>query len=313
MALATAYSVPAWAQPLPSKPIRIIIPFAAGANSDVLIRTIAQRVTHNGGPNFVIENKPGGGGSIGALAVKNSAPDGHTLFAANTGTHAILPAIQSVPYDAQKDFQAITQLFYFPNFLIVPERLAAKNVQEFVALAKSTSGGLAFGSQGVGSPGHLLGAMLQQQAGIPLTHVPYAGGGDPMNIDVVAGRLDMVFSTYASLKQQRDQGRVKFLAVASAQRSAVAPDTPTMKEMGVPGVELDAWFGLVASAGTPHTVVASLNTIFTLAAQSPDLVDRFMTQGVTIATKSPTEFAAQIARDGERLGGVAKASGIRAD
>lgn len=314
-ALAAAPSllaVPAFAQSFPSKPIRIIIPFAAGANSDVLTRQLAQRVTDNGGPTFIIENKPGGGGTIGALAAKAAAPDGYTLFAANNATHAILPAIQNVPYNIEKDFQAVTQLFYFSNFLIVPERVPANNVRELVTLAKS-SGNLTLGSQGVGSPGHLLGAMLQQKSGIQLVHVPYAGGGGPMNIDVVAGRLDMVFSTYASLERQREQRKVKFLAIASPKRSAVAPDIPTLSEAGFPGVELDAWFGLVAPSGTPSGIIASINAMFVRAAQSPDLVERFKSQGVTLAPTTPAEFTRQIAQESERLAAVAKAAQIRID
>lgn len=314
-ALASTTSLPwgpALAQSAPSRPIRIIIPFAAGANSDVLTRQIAQRVTENGGPSFIIENKPGGGGTVGALAARSAPPDGYTLFAANNATHAILPAIQSVPYNINQDFQAVTQLFYFSNFLIVPERVSASNVRELLALAKS-AGNLSLGSQGIGSPGHLLGAMLQQKTGIQLVHVPYSGGGGPMNIDVVAGRLDMVFSTYASLARQREQQRVRFLAIASPQRSAVAPDIPTMAEAGVPGVELDAWFGLVAPSGTPAPIVSALNAHFVRAAQSPDLIERFKSQGVTLAPSTPAEFARQISRESERLGAVAKAANIRAE
>jgi tripartite-type tricarboxylate transporter receptor subunit TctC len=299
------------AQTFPAKPIRIIVPYAAGANSDVLTRAVAQKVTKQGGPTFVIDNKPGGGGVIGAMAARQAAPDGYTLFVANSSTHGILPALQKLPYDFQKDFQPITQLFYFANFLIVPGPVQANSVQELVALAK-TSGGLTFGSQGNGSPGHLLGAMLQQKSGAPLVHVPYAGGGGPMNIDVVAGRLDMVFSTWASLRSHQEQGKVRFLAVASAQRSPLTPNIPTMAEQGLPGVELDAWFGLVAPAGTPTAVVSSLHAMFDQAARSPDLIERFQSQGVTLATQSPAVFADQIRREAERLGQVVRASNLSA-
>lgn len=296
-------------QSFPAKPVRIIVPYAAGANSDVLTRAIAQKVTEQGGPTFVIENKPGGGGIIGAMAARQAEPDGHTLFVANSSTHTILPALQRVPYDIRKDFQSITQLFFFPNFLVVPQRVKATSVRELVELAK-TSGGMTFGSQGNGSPGHLLGAMLQQRAGIPLVHVPYAGGGGPMNVDVVAGRLDMVFSTYASLKSHEEQGKIRFLAIMSAQRSPSAPDIPTMAEIGFSGVELDAWFGLVAPMGVPAAVVSYLNEAFTRAARSPDLVERFTVQGVTLAPQTPAAFAEQIAREAGRLGEVVRASGI---
>lgn len=300
------------AQAFPSKPVRIVVPYAAGANSDVLTRAVAQKVTEQGGPTFVIDNKPGGGGVIGAMAARQAAADGYTLFVANSSTHGILPALQKLPYDFQKDFQPITQLFYFSNFLIVPGRVQAGSVQELLALAKK-SDGLTFGSQGNGSPGHLLGAMLQQQSGAPLVHVPYAGGGGPMNIDVVAGRLDMVFSTWASLRSHQEQGKVRFLAVASAQRSNVAPHIPTLAEQGLPGVALDAWFGLVAPAGTPAPIVSALHAMFDRAARAPDLAERFQAQGVTLAPNTPAAFAEQMRHEAERLGQVVRASRISAN
>lgn len=306
------FSHSAKAQTFPSKSIRIVVPYAAGANSDVLTRAVAQKVTEQGGPGFFIENRPGGGGVIGAMAARQAAPDGYTLFVANSSTHGILPALQKLPYDFQKDFQPITQLFYFSNFLIAAQGLQVTNVQALVALARK-SDGLSFGSQGNGSPGHLLGAMLQQQSGAPLVHVPYPGGGGPMNIDVVAGRLDMVFSTWASLKSHQEQGKVKFLAVASAQRSPVAPHIPTMAEQGLPGVELDAWFGLVAPAGTLPAVVSALHAMFDRAARSPDLVERFQAQGVTLAPTTPAAFAEQMRREAARLGQVVRSSNISAN
>lgn len=311
-ALALALAGPAQharAQTFPAKPIRLIVPYAAGANSDVLTRAMAQKVTEQGGPSFIIENKPGAGGVIAVMAARQAAPDGYTLLVANSSTHGILPALQKLPYDFLRDFQPVTQLFYFSNFLIVPARVPAASIPELVTLAKS-SGGLSFGSQGNGSPGHLLGAMLQQKSGAPLVHVPYAAGGGPMNLDVVAGRLDMVFSTWASLKAQQDQGKVRFLAVASAQRSPMAPGIPTMAEQGLPDVVLDAWFGLVAPAGTPSAVVSAVHAMFDRAAQTPDLMERFHAQGVTLAPLPPAAFAEQITRESARLARVVQAAGI---
>jgi len=310
VAAACMVSANAWAASS-ERPIRIIVPFAAGANSDVLTRMIAQRVTENGGPTFVIENRPGGGGTVGALAARKAEPDGYTLFAANSGTHAILPAIQNVPYDPQNDFVPVTPLFYFPHFLIVPERLPVKSAQDLVELSKNTPEGLTIGNQGIGTSGHLLGAMFEQATGGKFVHVPYTGGGGPMNIDVVAGRLDMVFSTYASLKQHADAGRVKFLAIASPERSAVAPEIPTLAEQGIPGVELDAWFGLVAPAGTPPEAIKKINEMFVNAANSPDIVERFKADGITVMTSTPEEFKNFIDREADRLKKAAEASNIR--
>ncbi|WP_338617123.1 tripartite tricarboxylate transporter substrate-binding protein [Pigmentiphaga sp. CHJ604] len=298
---------------LSDKPIRIIVPFAAGANSDVVTRMIAQQVTDNGGPSFFIDNRPGGGGTVGAVAAKRAEPDGHTLFAANIATHAVLQSIQSLPYDPVKDFRPITELFYFPTYLIVPERLPVKSVSELIALAKAKPDGLSFGSQGIGSTPHLLGAMLQHEAGANLVHIPYAAGGGPMNIDLVAGRLDMVFSTYASMNPHRESGKVRFLAIASSKRSDVAPEVPTLAEAGYSGVELDNWFGRVAPAGTPDAVIDELNQLFVKAANDPAIVAKLKEQGITMATQSPAEFGALMAADAERVAKVVKATGIKLD
>lgn len=298
------------AQQTSSKPVRLIVPFAAGANSDVLTRAIAQRVTEAGGPLFMVENRPGAGGQVAAMALKKARPESLTLLVANTGSHAILPATQKLGYDPLKDFIPVAQLFSFPNFLIIPQRIKTNSVKALLSYGASNPQGLSYGSQGIASPGHLLGTMLEQKTGLRMVHVPYAGGGGPMNMDVVAGRLDMVFSTYASLKGHSDQGKVKFLAIASAQRSALMPDVPTTLELGYEGVELDAWFGLVAAASTPASVVASLQEAFAQAARSPDLVEKFRAQGVTLEPLPAAQFAQRMAKDKERLAVLAKNAAI---
>lgn len=288
-------------------PVKLVIPYAAGANSDVFTRSLAQRVTEQGGPLFVVENRPGGGGAIAAMAVKQAAPDGLTLLAANVGSHAILPAIQPLGYDPLRDFVPITQLFYFPNFLIVPARIPADSASTLLAWAAQQAQGLSYGSQGVGSPGHLLGAMLAQSAsGSRLVHVPYAAGGGAMNMDLIAGRLDLVFSTYASLRSHVKQGKARFLAVASAQRFASLPQVPTLAEAGFPGVELDSWFGLVAPAGTPAAVIDTLERQFAAAAQSPDLRERFGAQGVSLAAEGASAFSLRIGHDAQRFDRLAQ-------
>lgn len=288
-------------------PVKLVIPYAAGANSDVFIRALTQRVTEQGGPVFVVENRPGGGGSIAAMAVRQAAPDGLTLLAANVGSHAILPTIQPLGYDPLHDFVSVTQLFYFPNFVIVPARIPVATVTGLLTWGRQQTQGLSYGSQGVGSPGHLLGAMLAQSArNSHLVHVPYAAGGGPMNMDLIAGRLDMVFSTYASMRSYAEQGKVKFLGVASAQRSALLPQVPTLTEAGFPGVELDSWFGLVAPAGTPDVLVQNLAQQFIAAAQSPDLRERFSAQGISLAVEGAAAFSQRIAHDAQRFAKLAQ-------
>lgn len=292
----------AYARPQSQSPIKLVVPYAAGANSDVFTRALAQRVTELGGSVFVVENRPGGGGAIAAAAVKQAVPDGQTLLVANVGSHAILPAMQALGYDPLRDFSPITQLFYFPNFLIVPAHLPVDSVTDLLAWGQQQQG-LSYGSQGIGSPGHLLGAMLAQgAAGSRLVHVPYAAGGGPMNMDVLAGRLDMVFSTYASMRSHAEQGKVKFLAVASPQRSALLPQVPTLAEAGYPGIELESWFALVAPAGVPQRVVASLQQWVMQAAQTPQLQQRFAEQGVRLAAEGAQALEQRMAHDLQRFG-----------
>lgn len=294
------------ATPSAAAPVRLVVPYAAGANSDVFTRAVAQRVTEQGGPVFVVENRPGGGGAIAALAVKQAAPDGLTLLAANVGSHAILPAMQPLGYDPLRDFVPVTQLFYFPNFLITPARIPADSAGQLLAWGAQQTQGLSYGSQGVGSPGHLLGAMLAQAApDSRLVHVPYAAGGGPMNMDVIAGRLDLVFSTYASLRSHAEQGKVRFLAVASAQRSSLLPQVPTLAEAGFDSVALDSWFGLVAPAGTPAAVVQRLEQQFVAAAQSPALAAQLQAQGVSLAAEGAAAFAQRMGADAHRLARLA--------
>ena len=281
--------------------VKLVIPYAAGANSDVFTRALAQQVTAQGGPQFVVENRPGGGGTIAAMAVKQASPDGLTLLVANVGSHAILPAIQPLSYDPFQDFVAVTQLFYFPNFLILPTRIPAQNLAELMDWAVQQPKGLSFGSQGVGSPGHLLGAMLMRHSAARMVHVPYAAGGGPMNMDLIAGRLDTVFSTYASMRSHAEQGKVRFLAVASAHRSSLLPQVPTLAEAGMPDVELDSWFGLLAPYGTPLPVVEHLSDMFAMAAQSPQIQQLFATQGVTLQVDGSQALAQRMHRDHQRF------------
>lgn len=294
------------AKPQAGPPVKLVIPYAAGANSDVFTRALAQRVTEQGGPVFVVENRPGGGGAIAAMAVKQAPPDGLTLLAANVGSHAILPAMQPLGYNPLLDFAPITQLFYFSNFLVVPARVPVHTVSHLLEWAGQQAQGLSYGSQGIGSPGHLLGAMLAQKAPQNrIVHVPYAAGGGPMNMDLLAGRLDMVFSTYASLQSQAAQGKVKFLALASARRSALLPQVPTMAEAGFAGVELDSWFGLVAPAGTSSEVVQRLGQQFAAAAESADLRGRLAAQGVSVAVDGAQALSERMGNDLRRFSQLA--------
>jgi len=247
----------ALAELLSSRPITVIIPFTPGASSDTLQRIVDKKVSENTGQTLVVESRPGGGGAIGAAVVKQAPPDGHTLFQANAATHAANASLYAtLPYDPIKDFRPITLMWSFPQLLAVPLDSPAKSVSDLVALAKSKPEGLSFASQGAGSSGHLLGEMLKSRTAANMVHVPYRGAA-PAGVDLAAGRIDFFFVSYSSLLPFLQAGKVRAIAVTSPQRLPVLPDTPTMTEAGFAGIALDAWFGLVAPAGTPDGLSTS--------------------------------------------------------
>ena len=296
----------------PSRPITLLVPFPGGGSSDVVSRTIAQRVADSLKANIVIDNRSGGGGVVAALAVKQAAPDGYTLFLANNGLFAIMPALTAdIRFDPIKDFQPITPLFSFPSVLVVPSGSPARTVKELVALAKSKAGGLNYASQGVGSGGHILGEMFRLKSGVPMVHVPYRGAG-PAVQDLVAGNVDFLFSSYVSAIGQVEAGKLRLLGWTATKRSPTLPDVPTMAEAGFPGVELEIWQGIVAPAGTPAAIARKLNEEFVKAAQSPDVVSKIAAQGVEMTTSTPEEFAKLIGADVDRLGKIIREAGIKA-
>jgi len=301
------------AELLSSRPITIIIPFTPGASADTLQRMVGRKVTENTGQILVVESRPGGGGAIGASAVKQAPPDGHTLFQANAGSHAANVSLYStLPYDPVKDFRPITLMWTFPQLLTVPLDSPAKSVSELVALAKSKPGGLSFASQGSGSGGHLLGEMLKVRTGANMVHIPYRGAG-PAALDLATGRVDFFFVSYSSVLSFLQAGKVRVLAVTSLKRLPVLPDTPTMREVGFAGIELDAWFGLVAPAGTPDAVIGKLNSAFVQAVRDPEIVKQVRDQGAEAISTTPAEFAAFIASETERFGKIVKAVGAKAN
>ena len=301
------------AELLSSRPITIIIPFTPGASADTLQRIVARKVTENTGQTLVVESRPGGGGAIGAAAVKQAPPDGHTLFQANSGSHAANAALYStLPYDPIKDFRPITLMWRFPQLLAVPLDSPARSVAELVALAKAKPAGLSFASQGSGSGGHLLGEMLKVRTGANMVHVPYRGAG-PGALDLAAGRVDFFFVSYSSVRPFLQAGKVRAIAVTSPERLPALPDAPTMREAGFAGIELDAWFGLVAPAATPDAVIDKLNAAFVQAVRDPDVLKQMSEQGAAAVTNTPTEFVAFIAAETERLGKIVKAVGAKAE
>jgi tripartite-type tricarboxylate transporter receptor subunit TctC len=300
------------AELLSSRPITIVIPFTPGASADTLQRLVAKKVSDNTGQVIVIDSRGGGGGVIGAMVVKQAAPDGHTLFQANAGTHAANVSLyDSLPYDPVKDFEPVTLQWSFPNILVVPVDSPAKSVADLVVLAKSKPGGLSFASQGSGSGGHLLGEMLKARTGTTMVHVPYRGAG-PAVFDTVAGRVDFFFVSYASALSFVQSGKLRVLAVTTPKRIPALPDVPTMAEAGYAGLEVGVWFGLVAPAGTPAPIVGKLHDAFAAAVHDPEVLQQFAAQGVEAATSTPAEFRGFIASETERLGKIVRAIGVKA-
>jgi tripartite-type tricarboxylate transporter receptor subunit TctC len=291
----------------------MVIPFTPGASSDTFQRLIAKKVTEDTGQLIVVESRPGGGGAVGATAVKQAQPDGYTLFQANSGTHAAnVTLYPSLPYDPIKDFAPITLMWSFPQLLVVPADGPVTSVAELAAYAKTKPGGLSYGSQGNGSGGHLLGAMLSRHVGAPMVHVPYRGAG-PAALDVATGRLDFLFVSYASVLPFYQSAKVRILAVSSAKRLTALPKVPTMAQTGFPGFEMDTWFGLLAPAGTPEPVIGKLNEAFVRAVHAPEVAQQMEDQGAEAVTDTPQQFAAFIASETKRFGTIVTSLGIKGD
>ena len=290
------------------------MPFTPGASADNLQRLVAKKVTDKTGQVFVIELRGGGGGTVGAMIVKQAPPDGHTLFQANAGTHAANVALYpSLSYDPVKDFKPITLMWSFPQILAVPVDSPAKTMADLAAYAKSKAGGLSFASQGTGAGGHLLGEMFKKASGTPMVHVPYRGAG-PAAVDLAAGRVDFFFVAYASILPFLQAGKVRPLAVSSRKRLPVLPDVVTTAESSFAGVTLDAWFGLVAPAGTPDAAIEKLYAAFAQAVRDPDIVKAMADQGTeAVASQSPADFAAFMAAETTRIGEVIRSLGVKAE
>ena len=255
-AATAAVSAFALGQTFPAKPITIIVPFPPGGVTDPVARQVGQRLAENVKQPVIVDNKPGASGIIASEYVKKQPADGYTVLFAFTGSHAVNPSLYTkLPYDPQKDFQPVTLIINTPHILVVPADSPAKSVADLVAMAKSKPAGLTFASQGIGAGGHLLGEMFKAQTKTNLAHVPYKGSA-PALTDMLAGRVDLFFDAMVTSLPYVKDGKLRALAIANKTRSKLLPDVPTMAEAGLPGVEMDQWFGMMVPAGTPPAVVA---------------------------------------------------------
>jgi tripartite-type tricarboxylate transporter receptor subunit TctC len=313
VAALVAAAAPASAQvaDFPSRPITLLVPFVAGGSSDVVMRLVSKRVSERLKQAIVIDNRPGGAGNVAAMAIKIAPKDGYTLMMGHTGTHAINATLYpDLKFDPVKDFSPITPLISFNNTLIVNGGSTAKSAKELVALGKAKPDGLTYASQGVGTGGHLFGVILAKQTGVNLIHVPYRGVA-PAVTDMVAGRVDLMFSSYVTAGPHIESGKLRMLAIAGAKRHPKFPELPTMAEAGFPGVEMEQWFGLFGPAGIPEPIVRKLNEAFVEALESDEVRNTLLPQGSVIIPGAPKDLTDMVARDIVRLGQVVKDSGAK--
>jgi tripartite-type tricarboxylate transporter receptor subunit TctC len=293
----------------PSRPITMVVPFAAGGSTDLVARIIAEKMTEDLGQTVIVENKAGAGGNIGAAAVATSDPDGYTILMGTIATHALNPAImKDMPYDPVKSFAPISLLVLVPNVLEVNPELPVKSVQELIALLKSKPGEYSYASSGIGTPLHLSGELFKALAGVDMVHVPYRGAGPALN-DVVAGQVPIMFDNLPSSTQFIKAGTLRALAVTTKTRSPSFPDLPTMEEAGVPGYETYTWNALFAPAGTPQAVVDRLNAAAVKAVKDPALQPRLADLSATVVGSSADELAKHVVLELAKWAPIVKASG----
>jgi tripartite-type tricarboxylate transporter receptor subunit TctC len=301
------------AQPYPNKPIRVIVGFAPGGPADVMARLIAQKMPAVLGQSFIVENRPGAGGTIGAKAAAEAEPDGYTLLLGNTSTLVISPVVyQNIGYDPVKSFAPVAVLGVTANMLVVNPALPAKSVREMIALAKRSPGTLNYSSPGAGTPPHLIGELFKVRTGTDIVHVPYKGGGLAMQA-VIAGEVQMAFENTAVSLPYIQGGKVRGLAFTSERRNPQAPDLPTMIEGGVPDFVTASFTGVVAPSGTPAAIVSRLNAAINESLQSPEVQSTLIKLSVETRIGSPADFSVFLAREREKWLPLVKAVGVKAE
>jgi tripartite-type tricarboxylate transporter receptor subunit TctC len=297
------------AQDFPSKPIRLIVPFPAGGPNDIIARVIGQRMSELIKQPVLIDNRGGQGGVLGTDAVAKAAPDGYTIAISSAGALAISPSMEKVAYDTRKDFQPITLVAKVPEMLVVATNVPAKDMSELIALAKAQPGKLNFASSGPGSLPHLAGELLKLTAKIDIVHVPYRGAAPAVN-DLLGQQVQMVFLDLPVLLPQIKAGSLRAIAVGAPQRAATAMEVPTTAEVGMPDLKIENWYGMVAPAGTPAAIVATLNKIATEAMRDPAVKEKLASQGAELVGDTPEHFRSFIDTEIARWAKVIKDAGV---
>jgi tripartite-type tricarboxylate transporter receptor subunit TctC len=310
MAALAALSAPAAAQSWPTKPVRIVVPFGPGGPADVYARILGHELGEVLKQQFVVENKAGAGGTIGADIVAKAAPDGYTLLMMSNTHTTNETLLTNKPYVLMRDLIAVAPVNSSDLVMVVHPSMEAKTLQEFIALAKANPGKLAYASSGPGTPYHMAGELFKAMSGTDILHVPHKGSGEARN-DVMGGHVQMMFDAVTAMKGNIDAGQVRALATTGEKRSAVLPDVPTVSEAGVPGYEATIWLGLMAPKGTPPEIVGRLNAEIAKIIAKPAIREAWAKQGAVPMTLSPAAFDAYLRRDIEKWAKVIEQAGIK--
>ena len=311
--LATAFFSAAFAQPYPARPIRIIVPYAAGGTSDILARQIGPKLTEAWNQPVVIENRTGANGNVGADFVAKSTPDGYTLLLTDLGGLVISASVYpKLPFNPSKDFSPVVMVSYSPHVLAVHPAVQVKDVKELIAMAKAHPGKLNFAISGIGGAPQLAGIEFAQRTGVDWTYIPYKGGADAVTA-VVGGQAHVLFNGMLATWPSVTGGRLKALAISSAQRVAAAPDTPTIAEQGLPGFETGSYQGVIGPSGTPRDVVGRLNAELVKVLNSAEMKERFAKQGTEVRTGTPESLGTWMSAEQAKWARVVKESGAKFD
>ena len=302
----------AWAQAYPSKPVRIIVPFAAGGPADIYARAIGQKLQESLGQAFVIDDRPGAGAVIGTEAVAKSPADGYTLLMMSN-THTVNESLlKTKPYDLMRDFAPIAPVNYSDLLMVVHPSVSANTLKEFLDLAKAKPGALNYASSGPGTPYHMAGELFKSMAGVNVVHVPYKGSAGART-DVMGGQVQMMFDAVTTMAPLVRSGKLRALGTTGLTRSSVLPDVPTVTEAGVPNYEVTIWLGIMAPAGTPKAIIDKLNTEINKILANPEINEAWAKQGATTMNMTPEQFGKHLRADIEKWARIVKLADIRVD
>ena len=308
---ALAQSAPA-RNDFPARPVRFIVPFTPGSATDVLARTLGQKLAEGWAQQVVVDNRPGAGSVVGSNLAAKSSPDGYTLLMVSA-SHAVNATLYGkLPYDTAKDFAGVTLVASIPNVLIVGPHVAARNLKDLIASAKAQPGKLNYGSAGIGSASHLNGELFRSMAGINIVHIPFKGFAEQLT-DILAGRLEMTWAPQILAMSHIKAGRVFPVAVSTLKRSSALPDVPTAAEAALPGFVFDPWFAVLVPAGTPQATLKDLNAAIVKVLQTPEVRDRMQSQGAEPVSSTPQELDAYIREEIVKLGKIVRQSGAKAE